>query len=111
MGLASYSYDTIVCKCCEALVLGRVPRVRNLPQNFLEVVQELDKVGQAFDVFPERVRLSGSVALPTELDGPHERCGSLQKALRKNKNKKHSMKRYCANVFWISNDIKVECML
>lgn len=83
MGLASCSYDTIVCKCCEAFVLRHIPRVRNLPQNFLEVVQELDKVGQAFEVFPQRVRLSGSIALPTELDGPHERCGSLQKALRK----------------------------
>lgn len=96
-------------------MLGCVPRVRNLPQNFLQVVQELDKVGQAFDVFPQRVRLGGSVALPTQLDCPHERCGSLQKALRKDKKKrkrkKHSMKRYCANVFWISNNIKVEYML
>lgn len=90
MGLASYSYDTIVCKCCEALVLRCIPRVRNLPKNFLEVVQELDKVGQAFDVFPQRVRLGGSVALSTELDGPHERCGSLQKALRKDQRKKQN---------------------
>lgn len=66
--------------------LGCVPRVRNLPQNFLEVVQELDKVGQAFDVFPQRVRLGWSVALPTQLDGPHERCCSLQKSTTTKKN-------------------------
>lgn len=83
MRLASYSYDTFVCKCCEALVLRHVPWVRNLPQNFLEIVQELDKVGQTFDVFPQWVRLGRSIALPTELNGPHERCGSLQEALRK----------------------------
>lgn len=67
-------FDTL---CCE---LSCVPRVGNLPQNFLEVVQELDKVGQAFDVFPQWVRLSWSIAFPTQLDGPHERCCSLQKS-------------------------------
>lgn len=55
-----------------------VPWVGNLSQNFLQVVQKLDKVRQAFEMFPQWVRLGWSVALSPELDGPHERRHSLQ---------------------------------
>lgn len=65
-----------------ALKAGRrlhcVPWVRNLPQYFVQVVHKLDKVRQAFDMFPQRVGLGWSVALPSQLDGPHERCHGLR---------------------------------
>lgn len=49
-----------------------LPWVGSLPQYFLQLVDEVDEVRQAFDMFPEWVRLRWRVALPSQLDGPHE---------------------------------------
>lgn len=55
-----------------------LPWVCSLPQYFLQLVYEVDEVRQAFDMFPEWVRLRWRVALPPQLDDPHERRQGLR---------------------------------
>ena len=55
-----------------------VPWVRVVSQYLLQVVCEMDKVWQAFNMFPQGVRLSRGIALSSQLDRSHKWCHSLQ---------------------------------